>query len=168
MMKRAVLTILLLMAVSPSYAHKLNILAVSENGALTITAYFADGAVCKNCAFTVTDKFGKTVEEGKLDDEGTFTKTGSFPDEMDIVVDAGLGHKAEETIRATGEVDFNEGVPEVTDNYDIRKIIRQELSKQTTEIRAELDKGKSKLDMIIAGIGYILGVFGIITLLRKK
>lgn len=167
-MKRAVLSVLLALAVFPAYAHKLNILAVSENGALTITAYFADGAVCKNCAFSVTDKFGKTVEEGKLDEEGSFIKTGTFPDEMKIVVDAGLGHMAEETIRATGDVDFNEGVAEVTDDYDIRKIIRQELSKQTTEIRAELDKNKSKLDMIIAGIGYILGIFGIITLLRKK
>ena len=56
----------------------------------------------------------------------------------------------------------------VTDNTDFRQILRQEMAKQTTELKAEMSKSKSNIDMIIAGIGYILGIFGIITLLRKK
>lgn len=161
------LLILLMFISSAAHAHKLNIMASSENGTLSVTSYFPDGKACGGCVFNVTDNFGNTVAEGKLDANGSFFKDGEFPEELTVTVDAGLGHMAQEKIRAVETEDLSEGVAPA-ESEDIRKLIRQELAKQTVEIKAELSKGRSNVDRIIAGIGYILGIFGLIVLLRKK
>jgi hypothetical protein len=50
----------------------------------------------------------------------------------------------------------------------LRTIIRQELAKQTAEIQTAIDAGRTQTDKIIAGIGYLLGIFGLFMLFRKK
>lgn len=159
----------LMLLVSTAYAHKLNILAFSENNTLSVNAYFADGTPCRECGFQILDADGKVFAEGKLDDKGEYFRTGETPTDMKIIVDGGMGHKAEQSI--TSSVDTNMAYEEPAANVDttqIRQLIREELSKQTAELKAELDKGKSHLDMIIAGIGYILGIFGIAMIVKKK
>lgn len=156
---------------SSAFAHKLNVLAFAENNTLTVNAYFADGTPCRECAFQVLDADGKVFAEGKLDKGGEFSQNGETPTEMKIIVDGGMGHRGEQTI--TSSVDTNMAYEEpaastAADTTQLRQIVREELSKQTAELKAEIDKGRSHIDMIIAGIGYILGIFGIAILVKKK
>lgn len=171
-MKTKILIVaLLLLTFSSAFAHKLNVLAFAENNTLTVNAYFADGTPCRECAFQVLDADGKVFVEGKLDKGGEFSQNGETPTEMKIIVDGGMGHRGEQTI--TSSVDTNMAYEEpaastAADTTQLRQIVREELSRQTAELKAEIDKGRSNLDMIIAGIGYILGIFGIAILVKKK
>ncbi|TCK62057.1 nickel transport protein [Seleniivibrio woodruffii] len=161
---------LLIGLTSNASAHKLNILGFAENDTLSINAYFADGSPCQECAFQVIGSDGKVFAEGRLDKKGEFFQAGKTPAEMTIIVDAGAGHRGEEKITAaeTSEVKAEDEPAAPADNTQLRQMIREELSKQTAELKAEMDKGKSRLDKIIAGIGYILGIFGIAVLVRKR
>lgn len=167
MKNKIIITALICLASSVSYAHKLNILAIAEGDTISINSYFMDGTPCKQCGFTVTDSAGKVFADGKLADDGTFNKDGKLPEKMTVTVDAGLGHKAVQEISLDGTASE---VPQESsgNSEDIRKIVREELVKQTAELKAEMDKHDSKKDKIIAGIGYVLGIFGIASLLRKK
>ncbi|MCD8554086.1 hypothetical protein [Seleniivibrio sp.] len=165
------IVILTLLSFSTAFAHKLNILAFAENNVLTVNSYFADGTPCRECAFQVFDAEGKVFAEGKLSNDGEFSRNGKLPAEMKIVVDGGMGHRGEQTITSSAETEtVNEEPVQSTsvDTAQIRQLIREELSKQTAELKAEIDKGRSHLDMIIAGIGYILGIFGIAMIVKKK
>lgn len=161
------LLILLMLTCSAAHAHKLNIMASAENGTLSINSFYPDGRACSECAYTVTDSYGKIVAEGKLDKNGSLFKTGEYGDDLTVTVDAGFGHLAQEQITPVATDDLNEGVIS-GEGEDIRKVIRQELARQTAEIKTEMTKGRSNADKIIAGIGYILGIFGLIVILRKK
>jgi len=163
----------LIMLTFNASAHKLNILGFAENDTLSINAYFADGSPCQECAFQVIGSDGKVFAEGKLDRKGEFFKAGKTPAEMTVIVDAGAGHRGEEKITSAStaedsSVQAEQSQSAPVDDANLRQIIRQELSKQTAELKAEMDKGKSRLDKIIAGIGYILGIFGIAVLVRKR
>ncbi|WP_303851819.1 hypothetical protein [Seleniivibrio woodruffii] len=171
MKTKIIIVALSLLSFSNAFAHKLNILAFAENNTLTINSYFADGTPCGKCTFQVLDADGKVFVEGRLDKNGEFSKNGETPTDMKIIVDGGMGHRAEQTI--TSSVDTNMAYEEPSasaeaDTTQLRQIVREELSKQTAELKAEIDKGRSHIDMIIAGIGYILGIFGIAVLVRKK
>ncbi|MGE4266682.1 MAG: hypothetical protein AB7F25_04560 [Deferribacterales bacterium] len=165
------IAVLTLFSFSTASAHKLNILAFAENNVLTVNSYFADGTPCRECAFQVLDADGKVFAGGKLDNNGEFSKNGEMPTEMKIIVDGGMGHRAEQSITSSAETNmaYEEPAPSTSvDTTQIRQLIREELSKQTAELKAEIDKGRSHLDMIIAGIGYILGIFGIAMIVKKK
>jgi hypothetical protein len=47
-------------------------------------------------------------------------------------------------------------------------MIRQELAKQTGELRLEIETHRSSLDKIMAGLGYIFGIFGLFMVFRRK
>lgn len=160
------LLIIMMLACSSAYAHKLNIMAEVKEDSMTVNAFFADGKPCQDCALSVSDNFGKTVIEGRLDSDGAFFQSGSFPDDVIVTVDAGLGHMATEKLSKTVTENINEGT--ASSGEDVRQIVRQEMAKQTAELKAEIAKSRSNIDKIIAGIGYILGIFGLIILLRKK
>lgn len=153
-------------------AHKLNILALADGNTLSVNSYFVDGTPCMNCSFKITDHAGVVFAEGKLAKDGTFSKTGNLPDKLDVVVDAGLGHRAEQEVDVKGSSDSDSiddtSSAQSADNGEIRKIVRQELNRQTVEIMAAIDKSHSNADKIIAGIGYLLGIFGLMALFRKK
>lgn len=175
MKNKIIITMLIILCAFGAQAHKLNVLAFAENDTLTLNSYFADGTPCKECSFKVTDGSGKVFAEGKLAEDGTYTKNGTLPAKLDVVVDAGLGHRAEQTIDVkTGAESGGEsasddsGQTTSADSGEIRKIVREELTRQTAEITAAIDKNNSMSGKIIAGIGYVLGIFGLMVLFRKK
>ena len=88
-----VVTVLLLQ--TPALAHKVNVFAYVENGTVYAESYFPDGKKVEEGAIEVFDKAGNKVAEGKTDQDGRF----SFPlpaakDDLNIVVNASMGHKA--------------------------------------------------------------------------
>ncbi|MGE4496617.1 MAG: hypothetical protein AB7E48_01955 [Deferribacterales bacterium] len=158
---------------SPVYAHKLNVLAFNEEGTLSITSYFADGTYCKSCGYTVTSADGHVLFSGKLSEGGEAVLSGELPSSFFVNVDAGMGHfaKTEVATEAPSETaEASSGAEALTaaDADSLRSVIRQELSRQTLEIQAAIDKGRSDTDKIIAGIGYLFGIFGLFLLFRKK
>ncbi len=92
----------LLLLQSPALAHKVNVFAYVENGTVYTESYFPDGRKVEEGAIEVFDKAGIKVAEGKTDHEGRF----SFPlpavkDNLNIVVNASMGHKASYLLKKT-------------------------------------------------------------------
>ncbi|MGC8720304.1 MAG: carboxypeptidase regulatory-like domain-containing protein [Thermodesulforhabdaceae bacterium] len=84
------------LSTSLALAHKIQLFAYVDKGKVYAESYFADGSPVKSGKIEVYGKDGSKITEGVTDDKGMF----SFPVPKDpvgvkIVVDAGMGHKAE-------------------------------------------------------------------------
>jgi nickel transport protein len=158
-----------------AYAHKLHLLAYYDAGSLNISSYYADGSKCTDCAYTVKAADGTIIFQDKLNEKGEATVIQDFPIPFTVHVDAGMGHSAKakvdnespEQTKLVAVEETSAGAIILNDSQ-IRNIIRQELSKQTTEITAVIETGRSQTDKIIAGLGYLFGIFGIFVLFKKR
>ncbi len=89
-----------LAAMSPSFAHKVEIAVYTEKGTMFVETYFADGGAVKGGKVEVLSKEGAKLLEGVTDEGGKF----SFPlpqqaEGITVVVDAGMGHRATYVVR---------------------------------------------------------------------
>jgi len=173
------------------FAHKVNIFAYVEGDKVYTESYFSDGKKCVDSKIEVFDSQGDKVLEGLTDEEGAFSfEIPSGDGDLKIVLTASMGHRAEYIIRADelGDVaglieeKIEEPVsavsPEVSsfDLKEIQSIIDDTLDEKLKPIMREMREiKKSQEDRIsftevIGGIGYIIGIFGIIAyfLSRKR
>ena len=185
--------IIIIMDVSV-FAHKVNIFAYVEGDKVYTESYFSDGKKCVESKIEVFDNQGNKLLEGLTGEEGMFSFKIPPEDVIDgdlkIILTASMGHRAEYIIRADelGDVaglieeKIEEPVsavsPEVSsfDLKEIQSIIDDTLDEKLKPIMREMREiKKSQEDRIsftevIGGIGYIIGIFGIIAyfLSRKR
>ena len=182
--------IIIIMDVSV-FAHKVNIFAYVEGDKVYTESYFSDGKKCVESKIEVFDNQGDKVLEGLTDEEGAFSfEIPSGDGDLKIVLTASMGHRAEYIIRADelGDVaglieeKIEEPVsavsPEVSsvDLKEMQSLIENTLDEKLKPIIREMREiRKSQEDRIspteiIGGIGYIVGIFGIIAyfLSRKR
>jgi len=174
-----------------AFAHKVNIFAYVEGDKVYTESYFNDGKKCVDSKIEVFDSHGNKLLEGLTDGEGEFSfKVPPEDGDLRIVLTASMGHRAEYIIRADelGDVSglveekIEEPVsavsPEVSsfDLKEIQSLIEDTLDEKLEPIMREMREiKKSQEDRIspteiIGGIGYIIGIFGIIAyfLSRKR
>lgn len=87
---------LLVLFVSFSFAHKINLFVTNENDSLEIYSYFASGAPCKNCKLIIKDD-EKIIFEDVLNDEGKYNYKPTIKN-IEVVVDATSGHIVSEKV----------------------------------------------------------------------
>ena len=173
------------------FAHKVNIFAYVEGDKVYTESYFSDGKKCVDSKIEVFDSQGDKVLEGLTDEEGAFSfEIPSGDGDLKIVLTASMGHRAEYIIRADelGDVaglieeKIEEPVsavsPEVSsfDLKEIQSIIDDTLDEKLKPIMREMREIKKfqedriSFTEVIGGIGYIIGIFGIIAyfLSRKR
>ena len=177
-----------------AFAHKVNIFAYVEGEKIYTESYFNDGKKCVDSKIEVFDNRENKLLEGLTDEEGMFSFEIPPKDVIDgdlkIVLIASMGHRAEYIIR-TGELGnvaelieekIEEPVSAVSpesssvDLKEIQSIIEETLDEKLKPIMSEVREiKKSQEDRIspteiIGGIGYIIGIFGIVAyfLSRKK
>ena len=186
---------LIIMMVNISvFAHKVNIFAYVEGDKVYTESYFNDGKKCIDSKIEVFDNQGNKLLEGLTDEEGMFSFEIPSKDVIDgdlkVVLTASMGHRAEYIIPAnelrgvTGLIKekSEEPIPAVSpeiyslDLKQIQSLIEDALDKKLKPIMREMiEIKKSQEDKIspteiIGGIGYIIGIFGIIAyfLSRKR
>lgn len=173
------------------FVHKVNIFAYVEGDKVYTESYFNDGKKCIDSKIEVFDNQGNKLLEGLTDKEGEFSfEVPSEDGDLKIVLTASMGHRAEYIIRADElissagliEEKFEEPVfivsPETSlvDLKGIQSIIEDTLDEKLKPIIREMREiKKSQEDKIspteiIGGIGYIIGIFGIVAyfLSRKR
>jgi len=184
--------ILIIMMINiPVFAHKVNVFAYMEGDKIYSESYFNDGKKCVDSKIEVFDNQGNKLLEGLTNAEGAFSFEVPQEDgDLKIVLIASMGHRAEYTISAdelgdtVGSVKekLEEPVsvvsPEVSsfDLKEIQSLIEDVLDEKLGPIIREMREiKKSQGDRIspteiIGGIGYIIGIFGIIAyfLSRKR
>lgn len=182
--------IIIMMDVS-AFAHKVNVFAYVEGEKIYTESYFNDGKKCIDSKIEVFDNQGNKLLEGLTDKEGEFSFEVPLEDEnLKIVLTASMGHRAEYSISAD-EIRGSVGLikeeneepvsivfPETSsvDLKEIQSIIEDTLDEKLKPIMREIiEIKKSQEDRIspteiIGGIGYIIGIFGIIAyfLSRKR
>ncbi len=182
--------IIIMMDVSV-FAHKVNIFAYVEGDKVYSESYFNDGKKCIDSRIEVFDNQGNKLLEGLTDKEGEFSfEVPSEDGDLKIVLTASMGHRAEYSISAD-EIRGSAGLikeeneepvsivsPETSsvDLKEIQSIIEDTLDEKLKPIIREMREiKKSQEDKIspteiIGGIGYIIGIFGIVAyfLSRKR
>jgi len=174
-----------------AFAHKVNIFAYVEGGRVYTESYFSDGKKCIESKIEVFNNQGNKLLEGLTDGEGEFSFEVSPEDgDLRIVLTAGMGHRAEYSISADeirGSAGLIKEEPEepvslispetsLVDLKEIQSIIEDTLDEKLKPIMREMKEiKKSQEDKIspteiIGGIGYIIGIFGIVAyfLSRKR
>jgi len=177
-----------------AFAHKVNIFAYMEEDKVYTESYFNDGKKCIESKIEVFDNQGNKLLEGLTDKEGMFSFKIPAEDVIDgdlkLVLTASMGHRAEYIIRAdelgnvSGLVEekIEEPIsavsPEVSsfDLKEIQLLIEDILDEKLKPIMREMREIKRSQEdrisptEIIGGIGYIIGIFGIVAyfLSRKK
>ena len=185
-MKKLLIFFFLFLAFS-LYAHRVDIFPYIEGNKLVVECYFSDGTPAKNCKVEIY-KGKEKILEGKTDNEGI----ASFPidkikGEVKIVLIAGMGHRAEtiyrmeeekprlvEALQMEKKENVEEKVEEEKEKYldekEIERKIEMAVEKSIKPLikMMEEEKRRTRFSEVVAGIGYILGIFGIISLLYRK
>lgn len=78
----------------PALAHKVNIFAYVENGKIQIESYFPDGKAVEQGGIEVLDSQGQKVAEGVTDKEGKCVLPIPKKDDLTLVINASMGHRA--------------------------------------------------------------------------
>lgn len=188
------------------FAHKVNIYAYTGDGMVYSESYFADGSKCRNCTVEVFDKkTGKSLLEGKTDENGKFSFKIPSAFSLKLVLRAGTGHQGVYHLseKDMGGAFSKDETPDITANQpkksenirpntteDKRSYAEAENGKCLSSAEAEViinkaveaklepvmrrlamiqeRTGKAGVAEIIGGIGYILGIMGIIMYLKGR
>lgn len=85
--------------------HKVNVMAYVEGDQVVVDGYFSAKSKAMNSQVEVLDAQGKKLHEGKTDAQGMYrfpvSALGKVSGDLKIILNAGMGHKAEYTLRAS-------------------------------------------------------------------
>jgi len=169
-------------------AHKVTVFAWVEGDTVYTESKFSGGRTAKDARIEVYNAAGEKLLEGRTDDEGKFAFKPPRPEDLQIVLIGGAGHRNEWRVSAsefTGPeaaqasspaVSAAETVPPQSGSSDgpssgtitlspgeLQALVEQSLDKKLAPILHRLgnvEQGPSLSD-IIGGIGYIIGLVGL-------
>lgn len=148
-MKRRIFLILLVIFVvtTPVWAHKVNLFCYVEGDKLYGESYFSGGRAAQNAKVEVYDDTNDSLMATTLtDEEGKFSLTLEKVAPLKIILYAGQGHKTEFFLS-----------PE-----------NNELSKSETTTGQKTQISEPSFVTILGGIGWIIGIFGLIYFWKRK
>ena len=190
---------ILFMSISPVSAHKVKVFAYVEGEKVIVEGYFGGKVKAQNCVVEVYDLDGNKIQTGKTDSNGiaefALKDLAGAKGDLKFILEAGDGHKAEYTLKATDlpqnetanlSVDSEAGKPfktkqneklvvgkaDLVSRDNLTKAVQNAVHKELEplikmignqqRLLLELqDKGPS-LESVIGGIGWILGIVGIV------
>jgi len=180
------LSLFLIFTAGPVYAHRVWIYAWVEGDTVHTESRFSSRKGVKNGKITVYDLTGKRFLEGLTDTQGKFSFKTPKETALRIVLEAGMGHRAEWTIplnevkEAAGNIFYPVTHPEsheVKPEPPTAPISSPHITRE--EVRLAMEKAMDKklapvirmlyesrepdpsVKDILGGIGYILGLIGI-------
>ena len=175
---------------SPCFAHKVRIFAWGEGDTIHTEAKFSRGKPAKNATVTIINSSsGEELLQGTTDEQGLFQfeKPDATIAEIDIVVNSGDGHKNHWLYQLASTADAAKNTPHKTTpslstatvspttigitEERLTQIINDTLETKLAPIRRQLaEESEQKPDFkdILGGIGYILGLAGIIAYMKSK
>jgi nickel transport protein len=186
------LAVVIVLAPTIVWAHGLSAFAHAEGDTVVVEGYFHDGAKCKDCMVEAFDAQGHRIADGKTDADGKFSFKAPARINMLIRLNDPVGHMAEYRIPAS---DLPESLPAAsesiqdhthapdTDNAamvsgtlktrdagEVERMIEKAVARQLEPIRRALEESqrRRKITDVVGGIGYIVGLMGLILYFRSK
>ena len=171
---------------SQAWAHKVNVFAWVEGDTVFVEGYYPGGKKAQNSLVEVFNSANAKLLEGRTNQKGEFSFKIPAKEDLRIVLTAGMGHKNDFTIPA-GDLGGSkssspEPEPEVSDKIaapssidvdmgQLKVLIDQALDRKLEPviklIRSTRKEGPGVTE-IIGGIGYIMGLFGLVMYFRSK
>jgi len=188
-----VLLALSFLAPTAAQAHGVSVFAYAEGDTVVVEGYFHDGAKCKDCTVEAFDPLDHTIAEGKTDADGKFSFTA--PARIDVLIRLSdpIGHLAEYQIPASdmpeslpappSEATPDQPQPSGKENVspasepsgsiaagEVEQMVEKAVSRQLEPIRRAMEESQQRrrISDIIGGIGYIVGLMGLILYFRSK
>jgi nickel transport protein len=177
-------------------AHRVNIFAWVEGDTVFVECKFPDGTKVNEGLIRVLDSAGRELLSGKTNEKGEFSFKVPKPDDLNIVLEAGMGHRADWPL-AKQELTPAGSVPDATapsqpaskpqaqaasaengspgasppHSADINQAIEKALDKKLAPVMkmlAEMHEQKVRVTDILGGIGYIIGLVGVAAYFKRK
>ena len=176
----ALLLCVVLLFSQDAFAHKVKIFATAEDNMVTGTVYFPGRGKARNVTVSVLDAQDNHLGQTVTNDVGEFFYAVQHTCNHVFLVDTGDGHMArfiierEELSGDLPELDApvtKDPAPVVLSEQQLtEEIINKIVSRQVRLLRKQLEKYEETIRMrdIIGGIGYIVGIMGLLALFLKK
>jgi nickel transport protein len=176
-------SILLISTSLPVLAHKVTIFAWVEGDTVFTESKFSGGREATGGQILAFDREGKQLLEGKTDNKGEFSFKIPKLTDLRIVLNAGMGHKAEwripeSEIKEAGGVSEKKRAGESSQPIDgglskeeIKKLIEESLDRKLGPIVRMMTESQSKgpsVTEIVGGIGYIFGLMGVAIYFKNR
>jgi len=176
-------SILIISTSLPVLAHKVIIFAWVEGDTVFTESKFSGGKEAINSKVLVFDKEGTQLLEGKTDNKGEFSFKIPKLTDLRIVLNAGMGHKAEwripeSEIREAGGVSEKKRAGESSQPIDvglskeeIKELIEESLDRKLRPIVRMMTESQPKgpsVTEILGGIGYIFGLMGVAIYFKNR
>jgi nickel transport protein len=189
------LTFLYVAMIAPgALAHKVLLSAYVDGDDVFVESAFSDGTLCKDALIEVLDPSGKKLLEGKTDENGEFSFKPPQRTDLTLVLNAGMGHRAEYTVPAeelpeiagARETPAEAASPPAAETRkpvtpddvagvkaeEVELIVDRVIQNRLRPIAQLIAKSQRKPGVspveIFGGIGYILGLMGIATYFRYR
>ncbi|WP_336801900.1 cobalamin biosynthesis protein CbiL [Kaistia sp. MMO-174] len=180
-------TAALLAAAGPASAHRLKVFASAIGSSIEGEAYFVGSGPAAGIDVTLRDKADKLLQSGKTGPDGKFALPASGSGDITVTVDAEDGHVARFTV-AESELDpappsspvaapaampaSDSSAPVVAAVAPSVPMADLEIAvaRKVAPLAAQIDALQSALRIqdIVGGIGYIVGIFGLVAFLKSR
>ena len=174
-------------------AHRVNIFAWIEGDTVLVECKYPDGTKVYEGVIRVLDSAGRELLNGKTNDKGEFSFKVPKQDDLTIVLEAGMGHRADwplskQDLAPAGESAVSsapapkaetpppaakESAPGAASPLPagIDQAIEKALDKKLAPVLrmlAEMHEQKVRLTDVLGGIGYIIGLVGVAAYFKRK
>lgn len=184
-----------LFASTPANGHELSIYALPDGAVVRGRAYY-DSTPAAGVRVTVLDEQRRTLGEVTTDDKGEFAFTPTIRRDHVFVAETEDGHRAEDTVHweslpesiapaAEAPRQERHGHDDTPQEHSdgrlsqieppisadlVRETINESVRAQILPLRQELKdyRGEVRLYGISAGVGFILGIFGVAALITAR
>jgi nickel transport protein len=185
--------VILLFCISPARAHKVTVFAWVEGDQVFCESKMSGGKRVAAGEITVYDATRNVLLKGKTSDQGAFSFKLPQPPPLTIELNAGMGHQATWTIKPDDVDDAvfptagkgEKGVtapltvskplyddpPGELNTAELETVIEKVLDKKLKPLMrllADTQQKDPSLTDIIGGIGYIMGIVGIIAYFKSR
>ena len=176
-------SILIISASTPVLAHKVIIFAQVEGDTIFTESKFSGGRKATGAQVLVFDREGKQLLEGKTNNKGEFSFKIPKLTDLRIVLNAGMGHKAEwripeSEIKEAGGIsekkragEYSQPIDAALSKQEIKELIDESLDRKLRPVVRMITESQSKgpsVTEILGGVGYIFGLMGVALYFRNR
>lgn len=167
------LTSIMLFVVGAARAHDLEITAAVIGGEIQGKVFYPSGEATAGAGVKLLDHHAHVLSEGKTDPQGRFTFPAPREFPVTVAAETEDGHRDEISLQSpehpaapTAAHEHSHANPDAISADRVRTIVQEELRPLREQLAEQSSRTRAR--DIFGGIGYIVGVFGLIVLLKRN
>jgi len=176
-----IIPILIGICSSQAHAHRVNLFAWYDGKMILAEGYFSSGNKAMDSTILVLDSRGKEVFHGMTDKKGKFSFKPPGNGEYRLVLEAGMGHRAEALVSVKGmesegaapeagqaAEDAHKGTVTIT-STEFEQILDRKLNPVKEQLLRLAEQGdRVSFRDVVTGFGYIAGLMGLAIYLTQR